>query len=283
MQPVSRTDPEEVRPLAPREFEQIRKLAYDTFGLDLKDGKQDLVSARLRRLVRAHGYNSYQDYFRHVQSDRTGDSLAGMIDALATNHTSFLREPEHFRYLQEKIVPSWAGRKHVEIWSAACSTGEEVWTLVFLLHEAMPSCDVKIIGTDISNKALSRARMGLYPVERSGGLPAHWYQRYLHRGEGEWRGWYKVANEFRSRVEFRRLNLMESIHWPHPFPIVFCRNVMIYFDKVTQEKVVNKLAQHIEPGGWLFVGHAESLTGVHHPLEYIRPAIYRRPPERGRP
>ena len=152
MPSASRAEPEEVRPLGKSEFEQIRRLAYETFGLDLKVGKEELVSARLRKLVRASGAHSYLDYYRHVVEDRTGEALASMIDALATNHTAFLREPEHFRFLKEQVAPGLQTRNPIEIWSAACATGEEVWTLAFLMEEALPGRNVRIFGTDISNK-----------------------------------------------------------------------------------------------------------------------------------
>ena len=266
-----------VRPLAPREFEQFRKLAYQTFGLDLKDGKQELVSARLRKLVKAAGLRTYEEYYRHVESDRTGEALAGMIDALTTNHTTFMREPDHFAFLKEEIVPKLQSRPRIEVWSAACSTGEEVWTLAFLLDEAVPGKDIKLYGSDISNRVLAKARAGLYPAERTTGVPQAWCRRYLTKGSGDTAAWYQVAPAFRNKAEFRRINLLEPISWPRPFPVIFCRNVMIYFDKKTQERVVVNLSAHLEPGGYLFIGHAESLTGVRHDLEYVRPAVYRRP------
>ena len=271
------SDPDHIRPLATREFDQIRRLAYDTFGLDLKDGKQELVSARLRRLVLASGLRNYHDYYRHVVEDRTGAALASMIDALTTNHTSFLREPDHFRFLKDHVVPKLVNRKWIDIWCAACSTGEEVWTLLFFLEDAFPGLKVRVDASDISNRALQTARAGMYAADRVRGLPPRWYQKYLERGSGKEDGCYTVAPAWRSRVEFRRINLVEPFSWTRPFPIVFCRNVMIYFDRATQQKVVAGLFASLEPGGYLFVGHAESLTGVRHGFEYIRPAIYRKP------
>jgi len=278
----SPTGIDEVRPLEREEFEQIRRLAYETFGLDLRDGKQDLVTARLRRLVLSRGCHSYQEYYQRILADPTQTELSAMIDALATNHTSFLREAEHFRYLRETVVPQLAGRGRVDVWSAACATGEEVWSLVFLLDEAMPGRMVRVTGTDISNRALAQARLARYPAERVSGLPREWRERYLEREKGDPQDWYRVAGPYRVRAEFARLNLMDRFTWPRPFPIVFCRNVMIYFDKPTQERVVAKLAAAVEPGGYLFVGHAESLTGLRHRLEYQRPAVYRKPVERRR-
>jgi chemotaxis protein methyltransferase CheR len=270
------TEIDAVRPLAPQEFEQIRQLAYRTFGLDLKVGKEELVSARLRKLVRGGGFHSFQDYYRSIVQDRTGASLLAMIDALATNHTSFLREPDHFQFLRDRVIPGLGTRDPIEVWSAACSTGEEVWTLAMVLNEALPHRRVRITASDISNKALSFAQRAVYPVERCRGVSAAWLSRYF-AAEGRPPVSYQIAPALRAQAAFRRLNLIESYSWPHPFPIIFCRNVMIYFDRQTQERVIAGLSQHLEPGGYLFVGHAESLTRVSHSLEYVKPAVYRKP------
>jgi chemotaxis protein methyltransferase CheR len=274
--PVEAAETDSVRPLAPREFEQIRQLAYRTFGLDLKTGKEELVSARLRKLVRGGGYHSFQDYYKSVLQDRTGVSLLAMIDALATNHTSFMREPDHFQFLCDQVLPGLGTRDPIEVWSAACSTGEEVWSLGMVLNEAFPQRRVRISASDISNKALSFAQRAVYPVERCRGVSAAWLSRYF-AAEGRPPVSYRIAPALRARAAFRRLNLIESYSWPHPFPIIFCRNVMIYFDRQTQERVIAGLTQHLEPGGYLFVGHAESLTRVSHALEYVKPAVYRKP------
>src|SRR5436190_21012504 len=141
---------EPVMPLGQEEFDQIRRLAHRSFGLYLKSGKEHLVSARLRCLVRIGGFRSFQEYCHYVMSDSTGEALTGMIDALATNHTSFLREPAHFEFLRQHVLPKLAARQSVELWCAACSTGEEVWSLAFLLNEALPSHAIRIVATDIS-------------------------------------------------------------------------------------------------------------------------------------
>ena len=264
-----------VRPLAPQEFEQIRALAYRTFGLDLKTGKEELVSARLRKLVRGGGFHSFHDYYRNIVQDRTGASLLAMIDALATNHTAFLREPDHFQFLRDHVVPALSPRDPIDVWCAACSTGEEVWTLAMVLNEALPHRRVSIKASDISNKALGFAQRAVYSVERCHGLSASWLSRYF-AAEGRPPVSYQIAPALRAQAAFRRVNLIESYSWPHPFPIIFCRNVMIYFDRQTQERVIAGLSRHLEPGGYLFVGHAESLTRVAHSLEYVRPAVYRK-------
>jgi chemotaxis protein methyltransferase CheR len=272
-------DPEAVRPLGREEFEEFCQLAHAAFGLDLKPGKEELVTARLRRLVRSGGFNSYQDYYRHILRDSTGEALAAMIDALATNHTSFLREPAHFDFLRQQVLPALAQRQSIEIWSAACSTGEEVWTLACLLQDALSSRKIRICATDISRKALHFASQASYPAERCRGIPVAWLSRYFTIENRPAKS-YRVAQQTRALAFFRRLNLLDTYAWPRPFPVIFCRNVMIYFDKPTQERVVRQLTDYLEPGGYLLVGHAESLTRVSHSLEYIAPAIYRKPGRR---
>lgn len=273
--------PTDVAPLTPAEFEQIRQLAYRTFGLDLKQGKEELVSARLRRLARAGGHRSFQDYYRAIVADRTGESLLAMIDALATNHTSFLREPDHFEFLRAKVLPALAVRDGFDIWSAACSTGEEVWTLAMVVDDAFPGRRLRLAASDISNKALAFAQAARYPRDRCQGISPQWLSRYFVPATPPAND-YVVAPALRAQATFRRINLLESYSWGRSFPVIFCRNVMIYFDRETQQKVVARLAGHLEPGGYLFVGHAESLNRVEHKLEYIRPAVYRKPGSEGR-
>jgi chemotaxis protein methyltransferase CheR len=280
MKPLTdRLEPDAAPALGPRDFEQIRQLAHGAFGLDLKPGKEELVAARLRRVLRQGGFQSFQDYYRHVVADRTGAALATMIDALATNHTAFLRETDHFTFLREEVLPSLAARESLDLWSAACSTGEEVWTLAMVLNEALPARKISIVATDISHKALHSAQEAEYLPDRCQGIPAAWRSRYFVPGSGTAKT-YCVAPRVRAQVSFRRLNLVEPFSWARPFPVIFCRNVMIYFDRQTQEQVVARLAASLEPGGYLFVGHAESLTRISHSLDYLRPAVYRKPGKR---
>ena len=265
-----------ISPLASREFEEIRELAHRAFGLDLKRGKEDLVSARLQRLVRSGGFRSYREYYRHVRSDSTGESLMALIDALATNHTAFLREPDHYKFLRERLVPELGRRQAFEIWSAACSTGEEVWTLLLLLREALPRTRLRVIGSDISRTALRQAAKAVYPAERVACLPRAWLAAGFTPNTRP-PGSYGVKPAVRECATFRRINLVEPFPWTAKFPVIFCRNVMIYFDRPTQKEVVRKLSGSLESGGYLFVGHAESLSGLEHGLEYVRPAVYRKP------
>ncbi|HLY18967.1 MAG TPA: protein-glutamate O-methyltransferase CheR [Bryobacteraceae bacterium] len=281
--------PGQIQRLKPGEFEAIRRLAYEKFGLDLRRGKEELVAARLSKRMRQGGFTSFAQYYEHVLGDNTGEALIGMIDALATNHTSFLRETAHFDFLRQQVLPGLRERPRVDLWSAACSSGEEPYSLAFTIRDQWGSeafQKVRILATDISTKALTAAQNAAYPAERLSAVPQAWLRRVLLRGDGRWKGWYRVKPEVRSQVEFARLNLIEPFTHATLFPVIFCRNVMIYFDKATQEGLVKRLAASLEPGGYLFIGHAESLTGVCHELTYVRPAIYQKPgtaPKRGLP
>ena len=268
------------RALTAAEFDRIRRLAYDNFGLDLRQGKEDLVKARLGRHIRQAKLHSFDEYCRYVQEDRSGQALAAMIDSLTTNFTAFFREPAHFAFLRHEVLPWVGGRPLIRLWSAACSTGEEPYTLAICLLEGLGSAvadRVRILATDISMRALDVARQGVYAAQRCEGIPQELARRYLLRGEGNRHGWYRVKPEVRRMVEFRRLNLMDGHARLGAFPLILCRNVMIYFDRPTRERLVHRMAALLEPGGFLFVGHAESLTGLEQPLEYVRPAVYRKP------
>lgn len=268
------------RPLRDSEFARIRKLAYDTFGLDLKAGKETLVSTRLAREIRRSGCTTFDQYYRRVVEDPTGESLINLIDALTTNHTAFFREPQHFDFLRSRFLPEQAGRGNIDIWSAACSSGEEPYSIAMCLLDELGAASkqrVRILATDISTRVLSKAARGAYPAERFDGVSPHQLRAHLLRGEGQWAGWYRVKKDVRDMVEFRRLNLMEPPAQLGPFGLIFCRNVMIYFDKPTQQRVVQRLTGYLSPGGYLFTGHSESLTGIEHGLTYVLPAIYRKP------
>ena len=274
------TNESEIRPLTAHEFDQFRQLAYDEFGLDLRPGKEQLVSARLAKKMRELHLHSYRDYYQHVVADKSKEALVAMIDALTTNHTSFFRELTHFDFLRHTILPTLRTRDRIAIWSAACSTGEEPYSILFsLLDELGPASlpRINILATDISTRVLATAKRGAYPAERFRDFPPQQLRHYLLRGDQQWKNWYLVKKEIRAAVSFQRFNLMECIPHASTFPVIFCRNVMIYFDRLTQQNLVQRLAGHLEPGGYLMIGHAESLNGIEHSLQYIRPAIYRKP------
>jgi chemotaxis protein methyltransferase CheR len=262
--------------LSPSEFEHIRRLAQQNFGLHLKDGKQGLVVARLGKELRRHGFTSYQQYCHHVEADPNGTAMMELANALTTNFTSFLREPAHFDFLKSTFVDELLDRNAVEIWTAACSTGEEPYSILFTLLEAMgATADIRILATDLSTRALRAAAAAVYDSARVEALTPGWPQKYFLRGNGKWQGFYRVKPEYRERVQFQRFNLISSQLPSRKFPAVFCRNVAIYFDKPTQAAVVKRLASTLIPGGYIFIGHSESLAGVDHNLEYVRPALYR--------
>jgi len=270
-------------PLAPRTFDKIRRLVYEKAGIDLRDGKQQLVSARLGKKLREHNCRSFEEYLRNVETDRTGKSLIALIDALTTNFTSFLRETAHFEFLKKVILPKLARREIVEVWCAAAATGEEPYSLLFTMLDHFsapggPQC--RLLATDISTRALEMAGKAVFSKERFSEVPQEWLPKYLLRGHGDFEGLYQVKPEVTRKAEFRRLNLIEPFNPGRSFPLISCRNVMIYFDKPTQERVVQRLASFLEPGGYLFVGHSESLAGTKHPLCFVQPAVYQKPESR---
>lgn len=265
--------------LTAKEFASICDLAREEFGLELGKGKEQLVASRLGKLMRKLGFTSFRDFYQHVQGDRTGDALVELIDVLTTNHTSFFREQAHFDFLVQRIFSEYKGHGPMRIWSTASSTGEEPYTIALTSREHLgaqsPSLP-RILATDISTRVLDTARKGMYQVDRFQGGIAPWLKKHLLRGEGRWDGWYRMRPEILSMVEFRRVNLIEPLPDVGRFTVIFCRNVMIYFSRETQEVLVNRLAGCLEPGGYLFTGHSESLTGIQHDLQQIQPAIYRK-------
>jgi len=267
--------------LKDREFQQISELAHQRFGLELKPGKEALVASRLGKRLRQKGFKSFAAYYEHVLSDRTGEALVELIDSLTTNHTSFMRERAHFEFLARAVVEELGSWASLDIWSAASSSGEEPYSIAMCVTDAWARAgranrNVRILATDISTRVLGIAQRGVYPAERFRDLPESWRRAYLLKGVGESQGQFKVKPELARMIQFQRLNLIEPFRHERPFQVIFCRNVMMYFDKATQQDIVHRLSQCLEPGGYLFVGHSESLTGVQHSLRYMCPAIYRK-------
>jgi chemotaxis protein methyltransferase CheR len=265
--------------LSPRDFERIRKLAFDYCGLDMSTGKEELVASRLGKIMRMEGISSYGAYYDHVVADKTSTALIKMIDSLTTNHTSFFREQQHFDFLAATIFPALAGRSQIDIWSSASSSGEEPYSVAFAAREfygaACPG--LRILASDISTRILAAAQKATYDTGRLNGIPKSLLSRYFLRGKGESANLYRVKPEVRADVRFQRVNLTESFHIDTIFPLILCRNVMIYFNAATQEELIERLYRQIEPGGYLFIGHSESLNRITHQFEYVCPAIYRKP------
>jgi chemotaxis protein methyltransferase CheR len=266
--------------LAAREFDRIRRFLHAHAGIALSEGKEELVAVRLGRFLGPRKLRSFGEYMDRVEADRSGALLVEMIDALTTNHTGFFREPAHFGYLRRQILPALRNRPRIEIWSAACSTGEEPYSIALaLLEELGPSAQtrVRILATDISTRVLAKAKAGVYPAERTSGLTPDLLRKYFVKAAAPEGALYTVRPEVRALVEFGRMNLMEPPAHSRVFPLLLLRNVMIYFDRPTQEALIGRLSRHIEPGGHLFIGHSESLAPVRHGLEYVQPAVYRKP------
>jgi len=271
-----------------RDYEFIRELVYSHSRINLGPDKKELVSARLGKRLRATNLTSIGDYCRFLQDETSAEELSHLIDAISTNHTYFFREPAHFDFLTQKAIPEMIGRRSKErwptfnLWSAACSTGEEPYSVAITLEqhlgEASPPWPWRIEATDISHRVLQRARVGVYKEEAVRNVPVALQRSCFQKGFGPQEGNYRVRSSLQENVTFRQLNLLEGPPPFHdPFHIIFCRNVMIYFDRPTQEELVRKLGRLLVPGGYLFVGHAESLSGIKHELELISTAIYRRP------
>ena len=269
----------EIRPMTMREFAHIQKLAFDTCGIDFADSKKDMVASRLDRTLRKLSLSSYEDYYLHVRDDASGGALREFIDALTTNHTNFLREADHFAFLRDRFGRvSFRGRP-IRIWSAACSTGEEPYSIAMTLldqrrHELVPG--FQILATDISTRALASAQSAVYPNEKLRDLPLPWLTEFFETGSGRWSGWMKVKKPVRDTIRFQRFNLLDSAAEFGAFDVIFCRNVMLYFGRDTQEGMVNRMTERLNPGGFLLTGHTESLMGIRHGLKYVQPAAYQR-------
>jgi chemotaxis protein methyltransferase CheR len=268
--------------LTDKDLRTIVRLVYERSGITLHDGKRALVAARLQKRVRTGGFGGYSEYIRHVEQDDSGEELVLLLDAIATNHTSFFREPQHFQLLRETVLPPLIARgaaAKIEGWSAACSSGEEPYTIAMTLLETVPASmqpAVTLFASDLSTKVLKAAMGGVYKMDKVEGLPIEILRRHFEKGRGTLAGYARVQPQVRQLVEFARLNLLEIGDLGKRFSFVFCRNVMIYFDRAVQQKVVTMLERHLLPGGYLFISHSESLNGITHGLQWVAPAVYRR-------
>ncbi len=274
--------------LKPKEYERLRKLVYRVAGIELGDSKQHLVRSRLGKVIRTRGMNSYSEYFDMVEADPSGDELSDLIDQISTNTTHLFREAGHFEFLTKVLTewvadPQWArGHGPLRIWSAACSSGEEPYSIAMTTHATLKSVknlQIKILATDISTRILARAKLGQYEEEKLETVPPDYRRNYFNKvrnPDGD-EPLFELKPEIRNLIQFSHFNLMtETFPFRNQFDVIFCRNVMIYFDKPTQERLVGRFARHLRPGGYLLIGHSESLNGLQHPYQYVKPTIYRR-------
>jgi chemotaxis protein methyltransferase CheR len=268
------------------EYFRFAKMIYDLSGIDLGENKKELVKARLAKRMRALKLRSYTEYFDHLERDVQGTELVEMLNVISTNVTSFYRERQHFDYMDKVALPEIvtrkkkAGTNKIRIWSAASSTGEEVCTLLFVLADHLRSFsgwDIKILGTDISTKALAAAEIGMYSLQKLREIPQAVQARYLERCTRGSEQLFKIKDELHDLAVFRRLNLMDETYpFQGKFDIIFCRNVMIYFDKETQGRLVQRMCRYLDEGGYLFIGHSESLLNLNTGLTTMAPAAFKK-------
>jgi chemotaxis protein methyltransferase CheR len=264
--------------LKDRQFKKISRIVYDYSGINLKSGKESLVKARLAKRLRNKGMTSVEEYIRHIESAEGANELVVMLDIMTTNKTSYFREVEHFKYMEKEILPRLKSNR-MRFWSAACSSGEEPYSIAISLMENLrriESKDVLILATDISSRMLEKVKGAVYSEENISDLPKAFLHKYFVKVQKNPSVFYKVKDNVRSIVRVAWLNLMEQWPMKGTFNVIFCRNVMIYFDRPTQEKLINRFYDYLEPGGYLFVGHSEGLSGVKHKFNYVKPATYRK-------
>jgi chemotaxis protein methyltransferase CheR len=266
-------------------FERFSRLVYQECGINLHNGKRELLQARLNKRLRATGMTSYRQYYDYVTSPNNSGEIIHFLDSISTNLTYFFREPRHFEFLERTALPELISSKvsknemRVRIWSAGCSTGEEPYSLAMSvlshLHDS-GKWDFRILATDISTRVLEVGAKGIYTKDKIGKVPQALQKTYFQRQRTQDGEYFEVIPMLRRIVTFRRLNLKENYPFSGPFDFIFCRNVMIYFDKETQQQLIRKMANYLALGGYFMVGHSESLTGLDHPLTYVQPSTYRK-------
>jgi chemotaxis protein methyltransferase CheR len=265
-----------------RDLAAIVRMVYDNSGITLHVGKRALVTARLQKRLRHTGATTFAEYVRLLERDVTGEELTAMLDALTTNHTSFFRESQHFDYLAQTVLPPLRERSRVTPilgWSAACATGEEPYTLAITACQALgddATRRVRLLASDISSQAVERAASGVYRSERTAEMPRHLVLKYFQKSTNAQGGLLQVSTPVRQMIEFRRLNLLQAAPPGPPFDFIFCRNVMIYFDRAAQQRVIDTLEGRLAKGGYLFISHSESLNGLRHGFSWVAPAVYRK-------
>lgn len=272
--------------LRPADFQRFSEMVYRHSGIHLGSVKTELLRARLAKRMRALSLTSFKDYYQAVLEDESGEELARMLDVVTTNKTEFFREDKHFVLLAQSILPpllagaAQRADKTLRIWSAACSSGEEAYTLAMCAREASVGTNVKvkILATDLSSRMIHRAVTGIYEKEKTQGIPPTLLQKYFEsEGKGEGKT-YRVGNELRSMIQFHRFNLNDGLFpFRNLFDVIFCRNVMIYFDQAVQQDLVGRMAGVLRKGGYFFTGLSESLLAIKHPLKSMAASVYVKP------
>ena len=269
--------------LSQEDYERFRALVYRQSGINLGPHKMQLLRTRLTKLMMRDGFQTFRQYYEHVSRDESGAALREMLDAISTHTTKLFREPRHFDFLRDWIDehagdPRWrAKHDSIRIWSAASSTGEEPYTIAMTALDALqryPGLPVRILATDIAEKTVARAQQGIYAADAASHVPPP-LRKYLDMITHEGRPAVRASDALRKTIRFAKFNLMTPQYpFKRGFDIIFCRNVMIYFDKPTQQQVVSRLSSVLAPGGYLLIGHSESLHGIEQRLRYVQPTIY---------
>jgi len=268
--------------ISTKEFLRFQALIYRDSGIWLSDAKMGLLTGRLSKRLRALGLKNFSEYYDRVHMDR--EERSSMLDAITTNETHFFREPVHFKFLEEQVLPAWHATadakqraRTIRVWSAGCSTGQEAYSLAMLLVDRLPVKQgwcIEILATDLSRRALAAAEEGVWNAEKSREIPRHYLRTYTLKGVGENQGKIKAAPSLRV-IRFMYLNLNDALYpGIGTFDLIFCRNVLIYFDAESRKQVIGRFLNHLDPQGYLFVGHAESLNSVCTSLRCIIPTVY---------
>ena len=268
--------------LSDKEFEQLSTFIYSQYGIKMPPIKRVMLQGRLQKRLRQLNIPTFKDYCNYVFSQNGAEEVIHMMDVVSTNKTDFFREPVHFEYLRETVLPEFInrGKRFVKVWSAGSSSGEEAYTIAITLNEFSETkrqIDFQIIGTDISTIVLNTAIEGIYKEARLEGIPLNIKHKYFLKSRDPDKKLVRVVPKLRAKVKFGRLNFMDTTYpINETFDVIFCRNTLIYFDRETQEKVISKLCNHLDPNGYFFLGHSESLTNMNVPLKSVKPTIYRK-------
>lgn len=273
-----------LKPISASEFTSLRDLVYERFGINLTGQKQNLITSRLQQLLQVQGFSTFDEYYRYLRNDRTNQGLDELINRISTNFSYFYRESAHFDFFVKVALPELiktlrsTGSNDIRIWTAGCSTGEEPYMLIMLMMEFLgieyQNWSAGILATDISERVLTIASEGAYPADRISRVPKALRQKYF-KTTGP--GMVEVVDRIKSEITLRRFNLMNAeFPFKKPFQMIFCRNVMIYFDKQTRDALIRRFHQVLEPGGYLFIGHSETLGRDQKLYTYIMPACYQK-------
>lgn len=261
-----------------QEFGLFQRLIYKIAGISLSDAKKVLLVGRLTRRLTQYELTSFGDYYRMLATGNYPEEVQTMVDLLTTNETYFFREPKHFEFLRDEVIAKRTSPASFRVWSAASSSGEEAYSIAMTLAEALPNSPWEIVGSDISTKVLSKAVAGHYSLARTEGIPPGHMRKYCLKGVRSHAGTFLIAPELRKKTSFYQINLMHPISADvGEFEVIFLRNVMIYFDPETKARVVHNLLPRLKSGGYLIIGHSETLNGITDRLTSVRPTIYRKP------